>query len=69
MRTLLSMLAGVLIGCAATMGYVLLSGGWYEYRIIGGNDDPLVMVNQQGWELVLYERPVWQLRRPRFRLH
>lgn len=69
MRTLLSMLAGFLIGCAATAGYVLLSGGWYEYRILDGADNPVALVNQHGWELVLYERPIWQFRRPRFRLH
>lgn len=69
MRTTLSLLAGILIGCAATIGYVAASGGWYEYHILDSGEDPLVLVNQQGWELVTYERPIWQFRRPRFRLH
>ena len=74
MRTLLSMLTGILIGCFVTMGYVVLSGGWYEHHLHErGDPPPAEMVNQRGWELVTVEETagaaVWLYRRPRFRLH
>ncbi len=73
MRTLLSMIAGILIGCSVTMGYVALSGGWYEYHLHERGDPlPADMINRHGWELVLFEETqasaVWLYRRPRIRI-
>jgi len=36
MRTLLVFLAGLTFGIALTFGAVMVSGGWYHYRILTG---------------------------------
>ncbi len=73
MRTLLAVLAGVAIGCAATLGAATLAGGWYEYHLHERGDPlPTEMVNRHGWEPIIVEETtssaVWVYRRPRIRI-
>lgn len=65
MKPLLLLLAGMALGCAITLGTLMLSGGWYEYHLAEKGDDVVSMVNRNGWELL----PQGLLRRPRLRLH
>lgn len=69
MKTAAALIVGFSLGCVVALSWVFVASSWYEYRILDGNDNPVAMVNQDGWELVLYERPIWQFRRPRYRLH
>jgi hypothetical protein len=70
MRAMLVFLAGALAGALLMLTGVMVSGGWYEYRILDAGDDVIGRVNQQGWELMprAFNDPVYQLRRPRFRV-
>ena len=69
MRTVAALPAGIIIGAALALGTVALSGSWYEYHILVGNESPITLVNERGWELVRQDGQIWQFRRPRFRLH
>lgn len=69
------MVRGIVIGwlCASlTFGLgAFVGANWYEHRILDTGDDLLSMVNQDGWELMPRETGsrIFQLRRPRLRLH
>jgi beta-lactamase superfamily II metal-dependent hydrolase len=68
LRAATALLLGIAIGAAATLLVIALSGGWYEYHLLDSGENPRVMINQEGWELVYREGTIWQLRRPRVRL-
>lgn len=71
MRTVLVLLAGIVLGSLMTVSALMVTGGWYEHHILDTGDDLISMVNREGWELLPpgANQRVYQLRRPRWRLH
>lgn len=69
-RLLVGLVLGWLLGVGSGLGYVAVSGGWYEYHLTG-NERLIEMVNREGWEpyLTVPDQTLEAyLRRPRFRL-
>lgn len=58
------------LGVASGLGYVAVSGGWYEYRFMTTDEYRTALREQAGggWEPVPGSQQVNWLRRPRFRI-
>jgi len=73
MRTTIATLGGMILGILLTLGTLLATGGLYEYRAVV-SENPIPMINDQGWQLAQVVTAanggqVWILRRSRIGWH
>jgi hypothetical protein len=64
-------LLGWLLGIGTGVVGLSATGGLYEYRVAWRGDNPVEMINAQGWQLVYHHESsetsdIWYLRRLRF---
>lgn len=64
-RTLLSLIAGALIGVTGTLATVEVMGGWWDYRMADSQDEARVYVTSRGWHVVPNQPNPLHLRRAR----
>lgn len=67
-QALVSVLAGMLLGCLLTVAIIAANGGYWEYHAPETGESIRDLVNAGGWE-PFQAGSLTFLRRPRYRLH
>ncbi len=71
MRVVVALLAGILIGATILWAGLLLTGGWYEYKMLDPRECALfeaARLDVSGWTVAPNQPHGCYLRRPRIRL-
>lgn len=66
-------LIGFVLGLVVAAAVIFETGGVYEYHVIDTGDDPIALVNRDGWQPIAEMKPpdrtvALYYRRPRLRL-
>lgn len=67
-HTVIALISGMALGAILALAAVILSGGWWSYRIAYSQSEAESAINDGGWHIAPDQPHPLHLRRPRFHL-